>query len=176
MREIVKGTLNRGRRPDLFFSRDSRGNDVDLLVREGRRIFPLEIKSSETFIRDFLRGLENFQRLALPRTAGGLVLYNGGRRSSRRRVLEFPIPSAATRTSGASSPSPPSPLKVLRTTTRPLLPFDLLNARELLPERTRPEAFELLPVRILFHTRDDHGARSMYNGSQNETTSPKTGA
>ena len=77
VREIVKGALKRGRRPDLFFYRDSRGNDVDLLVREGGRIFPLEIKSSETFIRDFLRGLENLQRLALPRTAGGLNLYNG---------------------------------------------------------------------------------------------------
>ena len=75
--EIMKGAINRGRRPDLFFYRDSKGNEVDLLVREGGRIFPVEIKSSETFTRDFLRGLEHFKALGLPRTARGLVLYNG---------------------------------------------------------------------------------------------------
>ena len=75
--EITKGAINRGRRPNLFFYRNSKGNEVDLLVREGGRIFPIGIKSSEPFTRNFLRGLEHFKALGLPRTARGLVLYNG---------------------------------------------------------------------------------------------------
>ncbi|MCL5285153.1 MAG: ATP-binding protein [Nitrospirae bacterium] len=75
--EILKCAQNRGRKPDFFFYRDSRGNEVDLLVPESGRLFPVEIKSAETFTRDFTRGLENFRSLGLPRSAPGLVLYNG---------------------------------------------------------------------------------------------------
>ena len=44
---------------------------------EGRGLPRDWIKSSETFTRDFLRGLEHFRTLSLPRSGGGLVLCNG---------------------------------------------------------------------------------------------------
>lgn len=75
--EIAKGALNRGIRPDLYFYRDSRGHEVDLLLREGGKLTPVEIKSAKTFSPDFLKGLERFRELAGARVSAGAVLYDG---------------------------------------------------------------------------------------------------
>ena len=44
---------------------------------EGRADFSRRNQVLQSFIRDFLRGLEDFKALGIPRTARGLVLYNG---------------------------------------------------------------------------------------------------
>ncbi len=75
--EIVKGALNKGIRPEIYFFRDSRGNEVDLLVREKGELTPVEIKSAGTFSMDFTKGLERFQALGLERVMAGVVLYGG---------------------------------------------------------------------------------------------------
>ncbi|WP_255342785.1 DUF4143 domain-containing protein [Desulfosarcina sp. BuS5] len=50
--EIIKGALNKGIRPEIYFFRDSRGNEVDLRIREKGELKPVEIKSAETFSMD----------------------------------------------------------------------------------------------------------------------------
>ncbi len=75
--DIFKGALNRGIRPEIYFFRDSHGNEVDLLIREKGVLTPVEIKSAATFSTDFLKGLEWFHALGIERVAGGAVLYNG---------------------------------------------------------------------------------------------------
>ena len=75
--DIVKSALNRGIRPEIFFYRDSYGNEVDLLVREKGELTPVEIKSAGTFSSDFVKGLERFQALVLDRVTPGVVLYGG---------------------------------------------------------------------------------------------------
>ncbi len=87
--EIVKGALNRGIRPEIYFFRDSHGNEVDLLIREGGRLFPVEIKSAATFSTDFLKGLEKFRTLAGDGVAPGAVLYNGEQEFTVRGVRIF---------------------------------------------------------------------------------------
>lgn len=87
--DIVKGALNRGIRPDIYFFRDSHGNEVDLLIREKGIITPVEIKSSGTFSVDFVKGLERFQALGSNRTAAGAVLFNGEQRFNVRGVRAF---------------------------------------------------------------------------------------
>ena len=57
---IVKGALNQGIRPEIYFFRDSHGNEVDLLIRENGALSPVEIKSAATFSPDLLKGLERF--------------------------------------------------------------------------------------------------------------------
>jgi len=44
--DIVKGALNRGFRPEIYFYRDSHGNEVDLLVRGKGPLTPVQIKSA----------------------------------------------------------------------------------------------------------------------------------
>ncbi len=75
--EVIKGAFNRGIRPEIYFYRDSHGNEVDLIIREGGRLIPIEIKSAATFSRDFLRGLDHFKRLGIENVESGVVFYNG---------------------------------------------------------------------------------------------------
>lgn len=76
--DLLKGHLNRGRNAaDFFFYRDSHGNEVDLLVRMGRTLAPVEIKSSATFHPDFLKGIERFQTTVGQRALPGMLFFNG---------------------------------------------------------------------------------------------------
>jgi hypothetical protein len=75
--EILKARLNRGLRPDLYFYRDSRGNEVDLIVREAGRLHPVEIKSAQTFTPEFLKGIDSFREAVGNRAGAGSVLYDG---------------------------------------------------------------------------------------------------
>jgi hypothetical protein len=84
--DIVKAALNKGIRPEIYFFRDSHGNEVDLLIRETGTITPVEIKSAATFSMDFVRGLGRFQTLGIKRVTAGAVLYAGGQQFSVRGV------------------------------------------------------------------------------------------
>ncbi|MDA8137811.1 MAG: ATP-binding protein [Desulfobacteraceae bacterium] len=75
--EILKKRLNAGKRPELFFYRDSNGNEVDLIVKSQRELIPVEIKSAATFSPQFVKGIEHFQAAAGDRCRPGHVLYNG---------------------------------------------------------------------------------------------------
>lgn len=45
--EIVKSYLNAGKTPDLYYYRDIDGKEIDLLIVEGDRFWPIEIKKSK---------------------------------------------------------------------------------------------------------------------------------
>lgn len=87
--DIVKGALNKGIRPEIYFFRDSHGNEVDLLIREHGVLMPVEIKSAETLSVDFVKGLERFQALGIERVTAGAVLYNGEQQFNVRGVRMF---------------------------------------------------------------------------------------
>lgn len=75
--EIMKGAFNTGIRPNIYFFRDSHGNEVDLLIHEQGKLIPVEIKSAKTFSGDFLKGLDKFASLDVKHLQPGSVLYNG---------------------------------------------------------------------------------------------------
>lgn len=75
--DVLKTLCNTGRRPEIFFLRDTHGNEIDLLIRRGRRLIPVEIKSSATFAPDFLKGMRRFREAFGERLADGIVLYDG---------------------------------------------------------------------------------------------------
>ena len=75
--EILKSRINRGKRPELFFFRDTHGNEVDLIIRRSRRLIPVEIKSSATFANSFLKGIDMFRQLNKNTDPNGYVLYDG---------------------------------------------------------------------------------------------------
>jgi predicted AAA+ superfamily ATPase len=77
--EVLKARANQGKRPDLFFYRDVRGNEVDLIIQRQRQLIPVEIKSSATFNNIFLKGITTFSELTRDRCLSGHVLYNGER-------------------------------------------------------------------------------------------------
>lgn len=87
--DIMKGAFNKGIKPEMFFFRDSHGNEVDLLIKEKGTLTPVEIKSAGTFAADFIKGLERFQMLKIKRVATGAVLYNGEQQFNVRGVRIF---------------------------------------------------------------------------------------
>lgn len=64
--------------PDIefYFYRDARGNEVDLIVKSGRRRIPVEIKSAMTFNQEFIKGVKRFEKIC-PQADGGVVFYTG---------------------------------------------------------------------------------------------------
>ena len=75
--EILKKFYNKGERPELFFYRDTHGNEVDCIIRQNRKLQPIEIKSGATFTTDFLKGIKQFQKVASEKIFQPKVLYNG---------------------------------------------------------------------------------------------------
>jgi predicted AAA+ superfamily ATPase len=55
--EWLKREFNAGRSAELYFWRDSIGNEVDLLIPQGARFIPVEIKSGATFSGDWAKVL-----------------------------------------------------------------------------------------------------------------------
>ena len=75
--EYWKAAMNAGRTDALYFWRDSTGNEVDLLIEDGIRLVPIEIKSGATLNRDFLRGLKHFAEYAGDESHNPALVYGG---------------------------------------------------------------------------------------------------
>ena len=74
--EALKASVNAGKMPNLYFYRDTRGHEVDLIVRLQRKVRPAEIKAAMTYSPEMLKGLKQFQRQC-PDTLPGAVIYAG---------------------------------------------------------------------------------------------------
>lgn len=70
--EIIKGYLNTGIEPNLYYYRDIDDKEIDLLMIEGDKIYPLEIKKGKNPVnnRKNFKILEKFQKTIMP----GLIL------------------------------------------------------------------------------------------------------
>ncbi len=75
--DIFKRIFHLGEIPPLYFWRDRTGNEIDLLVDYGKRLFPVEIKSSKTFHNDFKSGIEKWFSLPDNKNRKGLIIYGG---------------------------------------------------------------------------------------------------
>ena len=75
--EILKLQLNNAIDPSLYFYRDSNQKEVDLIIKQGSQLIPIEIKSSSTFNKTFLKGLDYFKAITKERTSSGYVIYSG---------------------------------------------------------------------------------------------------
>lgn len=82
--EALKFRFNQGKRNNLFFYRDSKGNEVDLLLMNGSDIFPIEIKAGMTITRDYFKGLKHFVYVFPEHTPKGSGLVYGGDETQQR--------------------------------------------------------------------------------------------
>lgn len=78
--EALKARYNAARTPNLSFFRDTRGNEVDLLIEQGRELIGVEIKSAATYHTSFQKGLTWFNEHVTP-LAKRVIVYNGDRRT-----------------------------------------------------------------------------------------------
>lgn len=75
--EALKSRYNRGLVPNIYFYRDSHHNEVDLILKRGSELFPVEIKSSQTFNNDFMKGINYFTKLVPDRVKNPQIVYDG---------------------------------------------------------------------------------------------------
>lgn len=74
--ECLKARYNVGKLANLYFYRDSNGNEIDLLFQKGNTIIPIEIKSSSTFSSNLLKNLKTFKN-ANTDVLKTYLVYNG---------------------------------------------------------------------------------------------------
>ncbi|MDH5354918.1 MAG: ATP-binding protein [Gammaproteobacteria bacterium] len=60
--EALKARYNQGRPPNLYFYRDSHGNEIDLLCAFGRELIGIEVKSASTFHHSYKKMLLQFSK------------------------------------------------------------------------------------------------------------------
>jgi predicted AAA+ superfamily ATPase len=77
--EFIKHRINRGLEAGCYFYRDSNDHEVDLLIKSGNQLIPIEIKSSKTFHPSFLKGLHYFKETVGTRCSQGFLIYAGER-------------------------------------------------------------------------------------------------
>ncbi len=86
--ELVKTKLNHRQRPDLFFWRDSNGNEVDIIAEQGGMLRPIEIKSGKTLTEESSKGLRKYLSLAKTSCTKPTLIY-GGRESYSHQGVNF---------------------------------------------------------------------------------------
>jgi hypothetical protein len=91
--EVLKATLNAGRRPRMSFFRDHQGHEVDLIVERGDGLMVVEIKSGQTVAAEFFDDLvwlagQDLGPRPVPLTA--ILVYGGGQRQPRTQATVLP--------------------------------------------------------------------------------------
>jgi predicted AAA+ superfamily ATPase len=64
--DLHKQRLHQAQTPNFTFYRDSNANEVDCLCERSNQIDLIEIKSSQTFNTDYLKGIKAFERFIKP--------------------------------------------------------------------------------------------------------------
>ena len=93
--EAIKSRGNRGLKPNLYFYRDSHGNEIDLLFKSGRDLHAVEIKSSSTYNASFKKGLRHFDTNTHP-LASQSIVYAGESRKFSDQVQLISYPQTAS--------------------------------------------------------------------------------
>ncbi|MFC1591146.1 ATP-binding protein [Thermodesulfobacteriota bacterium] len=90
--EALKYRFNRALRPNIFFFRDAKGHEIDLIIERGRDVFPVEIKAGETIAGDYFKGLRHFARTGVSMSMGGGLIYAGSDVQKRTGWSVYPLP------------------------------------------------------------------------------------
>ncbi len=83
--ELMKNRFNKGERSNLYFWRDSAGNELDVIIDEGIQLNPIEIKSSATVQASFFKNFKYWEKLT--GSKGGTIFYAGDNREERSNGL-----------------------------------------------------------------------------------------
>jgi len=95
--EALKYRFNRGKRSNLSFYRDGKGNEVDLILEIGPDAFPIEIKAGATITADYFKGLKNFEKVITrsekEKDADGRsgLIYGGPEKQIREDTMVYPF-------------------------------------------------------------------------------------
>ncbi|MDJ0766424.1 MAG: ATP-binding protein [Myxococcota bacterium] len=83
--EMRKTFSHSAERPSIYFWRDSRGREIDVIVERSGATLPIEIKAGETVAGDAFNGLDYYNDLS--DGPGGILIYGGKETFDRGRHL-----------------------------------------------------------------------------------------
>lgn len=76
--EFYKNFLNLGLTPNMYYFRDSNGNEVNLILEdENKNLCAIDIKPQKTYNSNFIKKLEYFKKLSKDRFKKGYIIYDG---------------------------------------------------------------------------------------------------
>ena len=88
--ELYKSYVNRGEQPPLYFWRDSKGHEVDVVLDLSSRLVPVEVKSARTVAADFFAGLDYWRTLNGNPGQPAVLLHGGDRLARQHKTLVLP--------------------------------------------------------------------------------------
>ena len=84
--ELLKQRYNQGLASNLYFWRNNTGDEVDVLIEQGEKLMPIEIKSGQTFNSDFLTGINKWMKIAGDTALTPQLVYGGSENMTRNGV------------------------------------------------------------------------------------------
>ena len=87
--ELLKNYTNQGKEHGLYFWRDSTGNEIDVIIDEGKGLTPMEIKSGQTVATDFFNGLFYWKKLVKDSSFPASLVYGGENSFQRSGIFVY---------------------------------------------------------------------------------------
>ena len=88
--EYVKKKSNQGEESELYFWRDQKGHEIDLIEDRSSYLFPIEIKMSQTFNKSFTKNIEFLNKLQESDISNndllGSVIYSGNNENRYKNI------------------------------------------------------------------------------------------
>lgn len=84
--ELLKQRYNQGLASNLYFWRNNTGDEVDVVIEQGEKLMPIEIKSGQTFNTDFLAGINKWIKIAGDTALTPQLIYGGSENMTRNGV------------------------------------------------------------------------------------------
>jgi uncharacterized protein len=88
--EFLKSRFNQGLPSNLFYWRDSKGLEVDLILEAGDRLNAIEIKSGQTIAPDFFSSLKIWSKLAGQADLPSWLIYGGDKALTSENISIVP--------------------------------------------------------------------------------------
>ncbi|MDO9513335.1 MAG: ATP-binding protein [Elusimicrobiota bacterium] len=75
--EFLKARFNKVKTNNIYYFRDSLGNEIDLILDYGDTNIPVEIKSGQTIANDYFKNLRYYSKLRGNKTRKAILVYGG---------------------------------------------------------------------------------------------------
>jgi len=79
--ELIKKRFNAGEPGNLYFWRDNKGNEVDVIIDRDNKLFPIEIKAGQTITSAYFKSINFWNQLT--GNIEGTVIYAGEKTQKR---------------------------------------------------------------------------------------------
>ncbi|MFA6527496.1 MAG: ATP-binding protein [Candidatus Babeliales bacterium] len=84
--DLYKQYCNSGARPSLYFWRDSgAAHEIDCILDQGAKSYPVEIKSGKSIASDSFRGIDYWNDIAKANTRDSYLIYAGSEKQLRKQ-------------------------------------------------------------------------------------------